>query len=94
MIARRFSLALAFASFCAASTASAVTDKHVQGVITKIDSGSITICGKHVVTGKVDPKARIVLDGHKATFADLKVTYSARADMNLDDAWIQIEASH
>ncbi|MEO8799506.1 MAG: hypothetical protein ABI551_16560, partial [Polyangiaceae bacterium] len=86
-------IALAFASFALASTASAITDKHVQGVITAIDAGSITICGKHVVTGKVAPKARIVLDGHKASLSDLKVTYAARADMDLDDAWIQIEAS-
>ncbi|HEX7666510.1 MAG TPA: hypothetical protein VF407_18415, partial [Polyangiaceae bacterium] len=90
---RRFSLALAVASFMIASSASAVTDKHVQGVITAVDATHITIAGKHVVTGTVDPKARIVLDGHKASLADLKVTFSARADMNLDDAWIQIEAS-
>ena len=86
--------ALAVSVFMIASGAQAVTEKHVQGVITAIDATSVTIQGKHTVTGRLDPKTRVMLDGKRASAADLKVTFNARAEINLDEAWIEIEATN
>ncbi|MGH7286166.1 MAG: hypothetical protein ACRELY_31995 [Polyangiaceae bacterium] len=87
--------ALAVSAFMVASSAHAVTEKHVQGVITAVDASSVTIQGsKYTVTGRLDPKTRVMLDGKRASASDLKLTFSARAEINLDDAWIEIEATN
>lgn len=93
MLGRKFSVALGIAAFALTTTAHAVTEKHVQGVITAIDATSVTIQGKHSVTGRIDPKTRVVLNGKRASAADLQVTYTARAEINLDEAWVEIEAA-
>ncbi len=77
-----------------ASSAFAVTDRHVQGVITAVDPTTVTIQGKHTVTARIDNKTRIHVDGKVAKLSDLKVTYVARGEINLDEAWIDIEATH
>jgi hypothetical protein len=75
-----------------ATSAYAVTERHVQGVITAVDATSVTIQGKHTVTARIDSKTKIHVDGKLAKLSDLQVTQSARADMNLDEAWADIEA--
>ena len=92
---RRAFIALATVSLLAgiASSASAVTDRHIQGVITAVDATSVTIQGKHTVTARIDSRTKILLNGKLAKLSDLKVTYDARAEMNLDEAWADIEAT-
>ena len=75
------------------TTAHAVTDRHIQGVITAVDATTVTIQGKHTFTAKIDGKTKIILNGKRATVADLKVTYLAHGEINLDEAWADIEAS-
>jgi hypothetical protein len=79
--------------FAIASTAFAVTERHVQGVITAVDATSVTIQGKHTVTARIDGKTKIHVDGKLAKLSDLKVTQSARAEVNLDEAFSDIEAT-
>ena len=76
-----------------ATSAFAVTERHVQGVITAVDATSMTIQGKHTVTARIDSKTKIHLDGKIAKLSDLKVTQSARAELNLDEAFSDIEAT-
>ena len=76
-----------------ASTAFAVTERHVQGVITAVDATSMTIQGRHTITARIDSKTKIHVDGKVAKLSDLKVTQSARAELNLDEAFSEIEAS-
>ncbi|MEO7113111.1 MAG: hypothetical protein ABI183_21915 [Polyangiaceae bacterium] len=76
-----------------ASSAFAITERHVQGVITAVDPTTVTIQGKETVTARIDGKTRIHLDGKLARLADLKVTYVARGELNLDEAWTDIEAT-
>lgn len=87
---RRVWIGLAVIAF--ATSAFAVTERHVQGVITAVDATSVTIQGKHTVTARIDSKTKIHVDGHAAKLSDLKVTQSARAEVNLDEAWADIEA--
>ena len=75
-----------------ATSAYAVTDRHVEGVITAVDATSVTIQGQHAVTARIDQRTKIHVDGKVAKLSDLQVTQSARADMNLDEAWADIEA--
>jgi hypothetical protein len=76
-----------------ASSALAVTERHIQGVITAVEPTTVTIQGKHTVTARIDGKTRILLDGKAAKLSDLKVTQSARGEINLDEAWAHIEAT-
>jgi hypothetical protein len=79
-----------------AGASDAATQRKVQGIITDVESGSVTITpgqGRATVTGQVDAKkTRIVLDGHSARVADLKVTYKAKGDLGLDDVWVTLVA--
>jgi hypothetical protein len=84
---------IAFALVAMASTAFAVTERHIQGVITAVDATSVTIQGKHTVTARIDGKTKIHVDGRAAKLSDLKVTQSARAEINLDEAFSDIEAT-
>src|SRR5215472_9009771 len=67
------------------------TQRHVQGIITDVEAASVTITpvlGKTTVTGRVDDrKTKIVLDGRAAKVSDLKVTFTAKGDLGLDDVW-------
>ena len=92
--ARHFArVALAISAFMVTTAAHAVTEKHVQGVITAVNATSVTIQGKYVVTGRLDPKTRVMLNGRRAAAADLKLTDDARAEINLDEAWVDIEVT-
>ena len=70
------------------------TDRYIHGVITSLDSASITIAGeKSSVTGKIDPnRTRIRINGKPAKFSDLKVTEHAKAELCLDDTWVSVDA--
>lgn len=76
-----------------ASTAFAVTERRIEGVITAVGATSVTIQGKHTVTARIDNHTKIQVDGHAAKLADLKVTQSARAEVNLDEAFSEISAT-
>jgi hypothetical protein len=76
-----------------ATSAFAVTERHIQGVITAVDATSMTIQGKHTVTARIDGKTKIHVDGKLAKISDLKVTQSARAEVNLDEAFSDISAT-
>jgi hypothetical protein len=80
-----------------ASGSDAATQRKVQGIITDVETASVTISpmqGKSTVTGQVDGrKTRIVLDGHAARLADLKVTYKAKGELGLDDVWVTLVAA-
>ncbi len=80
-----------------ATASDAATQRKVQGIITDVESASVTISpvqGRSTVTGQVDGKrTRIVLDGHPARVADLKVTYKAKGDLGLDDVWVTLTAA-
>jgi hypothetical protein len=84
------------AALLLAGTSDAATQRKVQGIITDVESASVTISpmqGRSTVTGQVDAKrTRIVLDGHAARVADLKVTYKAKGDLGLDDVWVTLVA--
>ncbi len=80
-----------------ATASDAATQRKVQGIITDVESASVTITpgqGRTTVTGQVDAKrTHIVLDGHAARVADLKVTYKAKGDLGLDDVWVTLVAA-
>ena len=90
-LARRICIALAVLGIT--SSAYAVTERHIQGVITAVDATSVTIQGKHTFTAKIDSKTKILVNGKQAKLSDLQVTQSARGEMNLDEAWADIEAT-
>jgi hypothetical protein len=70
------------------------TDRYVHGVITSLDTGSITIASeKASVTGRIDPvRTKIRMNGKPAKLADLKVTEHAKAELCLDDVWVVVDA--
>ncbi|MBL8606430.1 MAG: hypothetical protein JNL38_03885 [Myxococcales bacterium] len=78
------------------SRADLSTARRVQGVITAVDAQSLTIAPLHSnrgVTGRLDPKrTRVVVNGRPAKVADLQVTFSAKAEMGLDDVWVSVQA--
>jgi len=94
-LARRIGLALAVLGIAAGTItrAYAVTERHIQGVITAVDATTVTIQGKHTFTAKIDGNTKILLNGKQAKLSDLQVTQSARGEMNLDEAWADIEAT-
>ena len=86
-----------FAIVAAIATATAVaqgaTDRRVSGVITAVDSASMTlapICAKAPVTGKLGPNTRILVNGHAGRTNDLRVTNNVKAELGLDDIWLQV----
>jgi len=77
----------------AASVAQGATDRRVSGVITAVDSASMTlapICAKAPVTGKLDSHTRIVINGQSGRAQDLHVTNTAKAELGLDDVWVTV----
>ncbi len=92
----RLVLAAVFASSFAV-VASGATDKRVNGIITAVGGGTMTVApiqGKQCVTGKLDAKTRIVIDGRAAKPADLRVTETAKAELGLDDSWVSVVVTH
>ena len=72
----------------------AATQKHYSGIITSVDASQVTIQGKTAVTGRIDGRTKIILDGHAAKASDLKVTETAKAaDLGLDDCWTSLVVS-
>ena len=70
------------------------TDRHVHGVITSVETATVTIAdAQRAVTGKIDPtRTKVTLHGKPARLADLKVTEHAKAELCLDDVWVSIDA--
>ncbi|MEO6575673.1 MAG: hypothetical protein ABIP89_17615 [Polyangiaceae bacterium] len=70
------------------------TQKRVQGIITAVDGANVTIAplqSKRTISGRVDPtKTKVFIDGKPASLSALRVTYSAKADLGLDDVWAHI----
>lgn len=70
------------------------TSRFVTGVITAVDGANVTITplsGSRPSTGRVQVgRTRIVVNGRSGNPADLKVTYSAHAELGLDDVWESI----
>ncbi len=86
-----FAIVLALAS--ATAVAEGATDRRVSGVITAVDSSSMTlapICAKAPVTGKLGPDTRIFVNGHAGGRADLRVTNNVKAELGLDDIWLSV----
>jgi hypothetical protein len=80
-----------------ATVAEGATDRRVSGVITAVDSGSMTlapICAKAPVTGKLNGQTRILINGQSARVQDLHVTHRVKAELGLDDAWVSITVSN
>jgi hypothetical protein len=92
----RLVLAAVFAFSVAAvfeDGASGATDKRVNGIITAVGGGTMTVApiqGKQCVTGKLDATTRIVVDGRAAKPGDLHVTETAKAELGLNDTWLSV----
>lgn len=90
-----FTVVLTIAS--AAAVAQGATDRRVSGVITAVDSASMTlapICAKAPVTAKLGPNTKITVDGHAGRPADLRVTNNVKAELGLDDIWLAINVDN
>jgi hypothetical protein len=75
------------------AVAQGATDRRVSGVITAIDDHSMTlapICAKSPVTGKIDGRTRILIDGRAGRPQDLHVTNTVKAELGLDDVWVSV----
>ena len=76
----------------------ATTQRNIQGIITAVEPTSLTIAPvatqkRHTVTGKIDPqKTRVLVDGKVSKIADLQITYTAQAELGLDDVWVTVRA--
>ena len=71
------------------------TEKRVQGMITAVAATSMTIAPMRgqTVSGKIDPKkTKILVDGKLSKTADLQITYTAKAELGLDDVWVTVSA--
>jgi hypothetical protein len=68
------------------------TCRKVAGVITQVDTGSMSIAptGKPTVSGRIDSRTHVTIDGQPGKVTDLQVTYSAKGQLCLDDVWTQI----
>ena len=89
---------IAAAAVLLASTAWATTEGRIAGIITDVGPTSLTICpqkqGTRPVTGRLDrQKTRVVVDGRPASAADLQITYTAKAELGLDDVWVSVNAA-
>ncbi len=75
------------------------THRRIEGIITAVDHVNVTISPirgrRRCITGRVDNRTRVIIDGHAAHVADLRVTYDARAELGLDDYWktIRVDTS-
>jgi hypothetical protein len=73
---------------------SLATERRVQGVITALEGNSVTITPHHgprTVTGRVDEsRTRVTIDGRGARLGELRLSSNARAEIGLDDVWLQI----
>jgi len=69
------------------------TDRKVHGVITQIAPATMTIASQqHAVTGKIDPvRTKVTIHGKPAKLADLQLSSHAKAELCLDDVWLQID---
>ena len=69
------------------------TDRKVHGVITSIETKTLTIASsQHAVTGKIDPaRTRVTVHGKPAKLADLQLSSHAKAELCLDDVWLAID---
>lgn len=69
------------------------TERKVHGVITELDSGSLTLTSeKAAVTGKIDPaRTKVTINGHPGKVSDLKLTEHAKGELCLDDVWLVID---
>ena len=82
-----------FAMAAASAVAQGSTDRRVSGVITAVDTASMTlapICAKAAVSGKLDGKTRVLINGHQARPQDLHVTNKVKAELGLDDVWLSV----
>ena len=92
-----FALVLGSSTLGAASQVG-TTQRNIQGIITAVEPTSLTIAPvatqkRHTVTGKIDPKkTRVLVDGKLAKIADLQITYTAQAELGLDDVWVTVRA--
>ena len=90
--------ALLFAAASIPSEAGALTReatcRKVQGVITAVDTTSMSISpkGRPTVTGRIDQRTKVMIDGHAGHPADLQVTYNAKGQLCLDDVWTVVTA--
>ncbi len=71
------------------------TQRRVRGVITAVDPATVTISPiqshRQCITGRIDPtRTRILVDGHPGRPSDLRITYTVRAELSLDDVWMTI----
>jgi len=92
----RWALATVLAASAISVAAWGATERRVTGIITAVGGGTMTVAplqGKQCVTGKLDAKTRILVDGHAAKAADLRVTESAKAELGLDDTWTSVVAT-
>ena len=71
------------------------TCRKVAGVITQVDPSSMSIAptGKPTVTGRIDQRTHVAMDGQPGKVADLQVTYIAKGQLCLDDVWTQINVA-
>ena len=77
----------------AVETAREATCRKVAGVITQVDTASMSIAptGKPTVSGRIDPRTHVTIDGQPGKVADLQVTYVAKGSLCLDDVWVSID---
>ena len=74
------------------------TQRNIQGIITAVEPTSLTIAPvasqkRHTVTGKIDPKrTRLLVDGKLSKISDLQITFTAQAELGLDDVWVTVRA--
>lgn len=70
------------------------TDRKVHGVITAIETSTLTIATtQKSVTGKIDPaRTKVTHNGHPAKVSDLQLTAHAKGELCLDDVWLVIDA--
>ncbi len=68
------------------------TCRKVAGVITQVDTSSMSIAptGKPTVSGRIDTRTHVTVDGQPGKVTDLQVTYTAKGSLCLDDVWTQI----
>ena len=68
------------------------TCRKVAGVITQVDGSSMSIAptGKPTVSGRIDGRTKVTIDGQHGKVSDLQVTFTAKGSLCLDDVWTQI----
>jgi uncharacterized protein YjdB len=77
------------------------TKSDVHGTITAIQRGTVTITittsagGSEGITGRITDETEIFIDGRKAKASDLKVSYTAKGKIGLNDVWtfIRVESA-